>query len=43
MMNDKQKLKSRKIIMTYDEYLAILCGMNEIDNLIMFGFSKRSY
>lgn len=34
---NEPKPKPRKVSITYDEYMAIRYGMNEIDNLIMSG------
>lgn len=34
---NEPKPKPRKVSITYDEYISIQYGMNEIDNLIMSG------
>lgn len=34
-------LRPRKVSITYDEYMAIRYGMNEIDNLIMSGDAPK--
>lgn len=38
---NEPKTKPRKVSITYDEYMAIRYGMNEIDNLIMSGQDNR--
>lgn len=38
---NEPKSKSRKVSITYDEYMAICYGMNEIDNLIMSGDAPK--
>lgn len=38
---NKPKPKPRKVSITYDEYMAIRYGMNEIDNLIMSGDAPK--
>lgn len=38
---NEPKPKPRKISITYDEYMAIRYGMNEIDNLIMSGDAPK--
>lgn len=38
---NEPKSKPRKVSITYDEYMAIRYGMNEIDNLIMSGDAPK--
>lgn len=38
---NEPKPKPRKVSITYDEYMAIRYGMNEIDNLIMSGDAPK--
>ena len=38
---NEPKPKPRKVSITYDEYMAIRYGMNEIDNLIMSGDASK--
>lgn len=38
---NEPKPKPRKVSITYDEYMTIRYGMNEIDNLIMSGDAPK--
>lgn len=38
---NEPKPKPRKVSITYNEYMAIRYGMNEIDNLIMSGDAPK--